>query len=254
MARRKKSVDQKMCERRQRLQRKHSDKTVPHGNDNEKDSAADQTLLVEISRTHNRQHTVENENADNDSKEQLQIEKCITSDFSRENCDRNINGKDVKKNLKVSCDKKVNSGNSFADSSLSSYEAHVNNNEVEHLFTNIPVSNMSECNEFDPDYKTNCSTTLLTKLKEWTGAIHHPSVHEIHDFDKHFRSWCYNEGQDISSESLTRHCSNKLKCSENRECYTSSKKADVNKFVSIKDSSMVDNTLDVQRDNRSESF
>ena len=34
-----------MRERRQRLQRKHSDKTVPHGNDNEKDSAADQTLL-----------------------------------------------------------------------------------------------------------------------------------------------------------------------------------------------------------------
>ena len=254
MARRKKSVDQKMRERRQRLQRKHSDKTVPHGNDNEKDSAADQTLLVEISRTHNRQHTVENENADNNSEEQLQIEKCITSDFSGEKCDRNINGKDVKKTLKVSCDKKVYSANSFADSSLASYEAYVNNNEVEHLFTNIPVSNMSECNEFDPDYNTNCSTTLLTRLKEWTGAIHHPSVHEIHDFDKHFRSWCYNEGQDISSESLTRHCSNKLKCSENRECYTSSKKADVNKFVSIKDSSMVDNTLDVQRDNRSESF
>ena len=43
---------------------------------------------------------------------------------------------------------------------------------------------MSECNEFDPDYTTNCSTTILTKLKEWTGAIHHPSVHEIHDFEK----------------------------------------------------------------------
>ena len=122
------------------------------------------------------------------------------------------------------------------------------------MFTNIPVSNMSECNEFDPDYNTNCSITLLTKLKEWTGAIYHPSVHKIHDFDKHFRSWFYNEGQNISSESLTRHCSNILKCSENRECYTSSKKNDVNKFVSIKDSSMVDNTLDVQRDNRSESF
>ena len=40
---------------------------------------------------------------------------------------------------------------------------------------------MSECNEFDPDYNTNCSTALLTKLKEWTGAIYHPSVHEIHD-------------------------------------------------------------------------
>ena len=52
------------------------------------------------------------------------------------------------------------------------------------MFTNIPVSNMSECNEFYPDYNTSCSTTLLTKLKEWTGAIHHPSVHEIPDFDK----------------------------------------------------------------------
>ena len=62
-----------MRERRQRLQRKHSDKTVPHGNDNEKDSAADQTLVVEISRTHNRQHTVENENADKNTEEQLQI-------------------------------------------------------------------------------------------------------------------------------------------------------------------------------------
>ena len=73
-----------MRARRKPLQRKHSYKTVPHGNDNEKDSATDRTLLVEISRTHKRQHTVENENANNNSEEQLQIEKCITSDFGAE--------------------------------------------------------------------------------------------------------------------------------------------------------------------------
>ena len=187
MARGKKSLDLKRRERRERLQAKHSDKTSPGGCVNEKDSAADKTV-----KTHNIQHSVEHEGADDNSKEQLDIEKSTASDLSVENCDRHSYRTGVKRPLEESDDKNNNNENSLENSSVkSSYKTNVNN-EIESVLTNKPISDMSKWNECRQDYKTNYST-LFTECKEWTGAFQHQSddenVHDLHDFDSFFQSW-----------------------------------------------------------------
>ena len=192
------------------------------------------------------QHT---EGSHNDSMEQLEIENNKVSDLTGEILTTHIKKRGVKRTLEESEEKDANhENNSFRNSSTRcSFKANVNK-KSECVSTKRPIIDVG-CNEYHQDFK-KYSTILLTKLKEWTGALHQQSLHEINDFDSFFRSWCDNEGLDTLTENLVMHNSNILKWSEHRECNNSFIKADIEQCVSnsqglteaTKSSVMVDNT------------